>query len=101
VDWAAAEGTAVVQRPTCRLEYTAGTPQQAHDMLAAPVVLANTAGHHRAGTNLAAQTVQLLTVSPNVLARARSAPFPRLQRILDPLTDLPAEVDSEGTGGSR
>jgi hypothetical protein len=96
VDWAAAGGTAVVQRPTCRLEYTAGTPQQAHDILAAPVVRANAAGHHRAGTNLAAQTVRLLTVSPDVLARARSAPFPRLRRLLDTLTGVPAEADSEG-----
>jgi hypothetical protein len=78
------------------LAYTAGAPQQAQDMLAAPVVRADAAGHHRAGTNLAAQTVRLFTVQPDVLTRARSAPFPRLRRLLDTLTGVPAEADSEG-----
>lgn len=86
-------------RPTAPeglLEYTAATSSQAEAMLAAPLVRANSGRHHRAGTNLASHTLRTFTISPEVLARARSAPFPRLRQLLDVLADVPAEVNDAG-----
>ena len=95
-DWITGGGTAVVQRPGYMLEYTAGSAAQASDLLAAPLVRMNELGHRRAGTNLASQALLMLTVTPEVVARARSGPFPRLRQLLDALEGVPADVDSEG-----
>jgi hypothetical protein len=96
ISWAAGGGTLAVQRSQCLLEYTAGTTQQAAAMLAAPLIRANSGRHYRAGTNLASQTLRTFTVTPEILARARSGPFPRLRQLLDALADVPAEVDDAG-----
>jgi hypothetical protein len=95
LDWLSSGGTAVVQRPECVLEYTAGTAPQAADLLAAPLVEATAGGHHRAGTNLASQAVLMLTVTPEVAARARSGPFPRLRQLVDGLAGVPAAIDDQ------
>ncbi|WP_322755505.1 hypothetical protein [Frankia sp. Cas3] len=110
LDWANASGTALVRRETCSLAYTAGTEAEAERMLAAPLVHAHAAAHHRSGTNLASTAIVLFAADPETLARARAGPYPRLRTLLDALAHAPSDVDDDGnwrflwpgpTGNSR
>jgi hypothetical protein len=94
-DWIRTGGTAVVPRGECVLQYTAGTAAQAADLLAAPTLQDNAVGHHRTGMNLASQAVLMLTVTPQIAARSRSAPFPRLRQLVDGLAGIPATIDEQ------
>lgn len=96
-DWARSQGEALVPRPDgLLLHYRAGTTEQAARMMDAPSVRNFTAAHHRTGTNLASTAVAMCGVDPEVRARARSGPFPRLRALLDALADAPADVDHIG-----
>lgn len=96
LDWANTGGTALVRRETCNLAYTAGSAHEADAMLAAPLVQAHAAAHHRSGTNLASTAIVLCATDPDVLARARAGPFPRLRMLLDALAHAPSDVDDDG-----
>jgi hypothetical protein len=96
-DWTAVGGESLVPRQDgTLLHYRAGTAEQAAAMMEAPVVRDLAAGHRRAGTNLASTAVAMCCVEPEVLARARSAPFPRLQALLDAVAGAPVDVDEAG-----
>ncbi|MCM3920269.1 hypothetical protein ND748_01010 [Frankia sp. AiPs1] len=93
-DWAASGGESLVPRSDgTLLHYRAGTADQATAMMDAAVVRNLVAAHHRAGTNLASTAVAMCGADPEILARARSGPFPRFRALLDALQGVPFEVD--------
>lgn len=61
----------------------------------ASTVVTNADAHRRTGINLATLTLAAFRFPP-VLGRIRSAPFPRLQSLLDAIGDAPIEPDAAG-----
>ncbi|MCX4404394.1 hypothetical protein OG840_22545 [Streptomyces sp. NBC_01764] len=59
-----------------------------------PWIIQNAHRHYRAGVNLASLLFQALRM-PEVIGRARQAPYPRLRALLRAVGDAPQEVDDE------
>ena len=70
-------------------------PQELRQAWRSPVISTRTADYRKAGANLAANVVAILLI-PEMLARARQAPYPRLRTLLAALEGTKLVADHRG-----
>ena len=85
----------VVQRGDVTLEYILADDAATALIVSHSCVADNVEGHRRAGINLASLAIETLRRTGS-LARARTAPYPRLHALLEAIGDAPAEADEAG-----
>ncbi|MDQ0945988.1 hypothetical protein [Streptomyces sp. V1I1] len=83
-----------VQRGEIMMLYTLSHLSVADVIDGQPWIIQNAHRHYRAGVNLASLMLQALRI-PEVIGRARQAPYPRPRALLRAVGDAPQEVDDD------